>query len=85
MPAILELDKEALEHGFIHLKRKSEDDHIYMFDACLGNDLLHFLDYLIKHADKVKGTYTVEELELYNVSFTEILKAIKSDFLPSMN
>ncbi len=103
MPAILELDKEALEHGFIHLKRKdtckplqdevkedelaeeigadtvylSEDEHIYMFDAYLGDDPLHFLDHLIKHADKVKGTYTVEELGLYNVSFVEILKTIK--------
>ena len=103
MSAILELDKEALEHGFIHLKRKdpykplreelkeeelaeeigadtvyiSEDEHIYMFDVFLGDDPLHFLDHLIKQSDKVKGTYTVEELGLYNVSFTEILKAIK--------
>ncbi len=106
MSAILEFDKEALEHGFIHLKRKdlykplrdelkeeelaeeigadtvylSEDEHIYMFDVFLGEEPLHFLDYLIKHADKVKGTYTVEELGVYNVSFAEILKTVKSHY-----
>ncbi len=103
MSAILELDREALEHGFIHLKRKdpykptqndleeeklaeevgadtlylSEDDHVYMFDVCLGDDPLDVLDYLVEHADKVKGVYTVEDLGLYNVSFAEVLKAIK--------
>lgn len=103
MSAILELDREALEHGFIHLKRKdlykpaqndleeerlaeeigadtvylSEDDHIYMFDVFLGNEPLDFLDYLIERADRVKGTYTVEDLGIYNASFAEILKAIK--------
>ena len=53
--------------------------NVHSLDVDFWNEDPDYLDYIISHFEQhpVPGTYTVEELGLYDVPFVEVLKAIK--------
>ena len=77
-PQFTEEELSDIEEYFPEITMATNEEGITYFhvDLWAGPDFLdHIISYLESHP--VPGTYTVEELGLYDVPFVEVLKAIK--------